>query len=52
MPSDLGIEIRTARAEKTLSLRGLARAIGKSPAFVNMLETGRSSLARTLFGSS
>jgi len=40
MPSDLGIEIRTARAERSLSLRGLARAIEKSPAFLNMLETG------------
>jgi transcriptional regulator with XRE-family HTH domain len=40
MKSNLGKEIRDARTSMGLSLRGLARAVEKSPAYLNMLETG------------
>lgn len=38
MPSKLGAQIRAARLKKGLKLRELARAIGKSPAFITRLE--------------
>ncbi len=38
MPSRLGAQIRAARLGKSMKLRELARAIGKSPAFITRLE--------------
>jgi transcriptional regulator with XRE-family HTH domain len=38
MPSKLGAQIRAARLKKGIKLRELARAIGKSPAFITRLE--------------
>lgn len=40
MPSALGKLLSQERQRRGLSLRGLAREIGKSPAFVVMLEKG------------
>ncbi len=38
MGSSLGNRISTARKDKGISLRGLARLVGKSPAFISVLE--------------
>lgn len=37
----LGIEIKKLRKEKGLSLRGLARLVGVSPAFICRVENGK-----------
>jgi transcriptional regulator with XRE-family HTH domain len=38
MPSALGTAVAEARRKKDLSLRELAKRVGKSPAFMSMLE--------------
>ena len=38
MPSALGAAVAEARKKKGLSLRELAKRVGKSPAFLSMLE--------------
>ena len=40
MGSDLGNRIAAARKEAGLSLRTLAKLVGKSPAFISVLENG------------